>query len=68
MPPKAEKSPNQMTHANLLYLLLQGGRNANPVSVEGSGGLWIGADGCPLFEESGGYGKEFPHLFAVCRR
>ena len=31
MPPKTEKLPN------LLYLLLEDGRNANPVSVEVSG-------------------------------
>jgi hypothetical protein len=68
MPPKAEKSPNQISHTNLLYLLLEGGGNANPVLVEVYGGVLIGADGCPLFDESGGHGKEFRNLFAVCRR
>jgi hypothetical protein len=39
MPPKAEKSSYQISHTNLLYLLLEGGRNANPISVEGYDGV-----------------------------
>lgn len=63
-----EKSLNQLAHNNLLYLLFEGSRNANPVLVEVYGGVWIRADGCPYFDESDGYNKEFHHLFAVYRR
>jgi hypothetical protein len=38
MPPKAESS-NQVSHTDLLYLLLEGGRNANPVSIDAYGGV-----------------------------
>jgi hypothetical protein len=67
MPPKVETLPNQSAYTNLLYLLLKGSCNVNPVSVEVSSSVRIRADSGLLFDKSSGHGKESCHLFAVYR-